>query len=179
MVQVRVHNLREPGGTPLGEKLRACLLDHSLSMHAETEALLMFAARREHLDKIIFPALKRGDWVISDRFTDASFAYQGGGRGLETTQLDVLEKWTQGMLQPDLTLYFDVSVELGRQRVQRIKLADRFEKEQVDFFQRVRATYLERANQFPKRIHTIDASQSISSVQKSVEHLLQNLFNHV
>ncbi|TSA52121.1 MAG: dTMP kinase, partial [Nitrosomonadaceae bacterium] len=159
---------REPGGTPLGEKLRALLLDNSQAMHAETEALLMFAARREHLDKVILPALARGDWVISDRFTDASFAYQGGGRGLASNRLDDLERWVQGEFQPDLTLYFDVSVELGKQRVNAIKTADRFEKEQDDFFQRVRAAYLQRAHKFPQRIRLIDSSQPLEKVKESL-----------
>lgn len=168
---------REPGGTPLGEQLRALLLDKSITMHAETEALLMFAARREHLDKVIMPALLQGQWVISDRFTDASFAYQGGGRGLDTDKLTILEQWTHGTLQPDLTLYFDVPVELGQQRVSQAKTIDRFEKEQADFFQRVRATYLDRAKQFPDRIKLIDSSQSVAEVKAAVERTLQCLLN--
>ena len=166
---------REPGGTPLGEKLRALLLDNSQAMHAETEALLMFAARREHLDKVILPALARGDWVISDRFTDASFAYQGGGRGLATNRLDDLERWVQGEFQPDLTLYFDVSVELGRQRVNAIKAADRFEKEQDEFFQRVRAAYLQRAHKFPQRIRLIDSSQPLEKVKESLHDIISTI----
>ncbi len=166
---------REPGGTSLGEQLRALLLDKSIAMHAETEALLMFAARREHLDKVILPSLAQGQWVISDRFTDASFAYQGGGRGLNSEKLAILEHWTQGTLQPDLTLYFDVSVELGQQRVSQIKVSDRFEKEQADFFQRVRAAYLTRARQFPNRIKLIDGSQPLSEVNIAVEQVLQTL----
>ncbi|MGH8761740.1 MAG: dTMP kinase [Nitrosospira sp.] len=163
---------REPGGTPLGEKLREILLDRSRAMHAETEALLMFAARREHLDKIIFPALERGDWVISDRFTDASFAYQGGGRGLATPKLDDLERWVQGEFQPDLTLYFDVTIKLGRQRISAIKPADRFEKEQDDFFERVRAGYLGRAHKFPSRIRVIDSNQPLEDVKKSLDEII-------
>ncbi|MEK6707406.1 MAG: dTMP kinase [Pseudomonadota bacterium] len=166
---------REPGGTPLGEKLRALLLDNSQAMHAETEALLMFAARREHLDKVILPALARGDWVISDRFTDASFAYQGGGRGLASNWLDDLERWVQGEFQPDLTLYFDVSVELGRQRVNAIKTADRFEKEQDEFFQRVRAAYLQRAHKFPQRIRLIDSSQPLEKVKESLHDIISTI----
>lgn len=166
---------REPGGTPLGEQLRAILLDKSMVMHPETEALLMFAARREHLDKVIVPALAQGSWVISDRFTDASFAYQGGGRGLRWEKLEALESWTQGGLQPDLTLYFDVSVALGQQRVGAIKTRDRFEQEQLDFHQRVREAYLMRARQFPQRIHVIDAHQPVDAVKAAVEHLLNNL----
>ena len=166
---------REPGGTPLGEQLRELLLDNKQTMHAETEVLLMFAARREHLDKVICPALERGDWVISDRFTDASFAYQGGGRQVAISRLETLEQWVQGELQPDLTLYFDVPVELGRARVSRIKSADRFEKEQADFFQRVREAYLERAQKFPERIQLIDASQSLEAVQSVMKQALESL----
>ena len=167
---------REPGGTPLGEKLRKLLLDADQPMHPETEALLMFAARREHLDKIIFPALERGAWVISDRFTDASFAYQGGGRGMSTEKLDDLETWVHGGFQPDLTLYFDVTVELGRQRVNAAKSADRFEKERDEFFRNVRAAYLERARKFPSRIRIIDANASLDEVTKSIHHVLSSIF---
>lgn len=166
---------REPGGTPLGEQLRGLLLDNQQTMHAETEALLMFAARREHLDKVIRPALARGDWVISDRFTDASFAYQGGGRQMAVSRLETLEQWVQGGLQPDLTLYFDVPVEVGRARVSRIKSADRFEKEQADFFQRVREAYLQRAQKFPERIQLIDASQSLLAVQAEMQQILESM----
>ena len=166
---------REPGGTPLGEALRELLLYSSRAMHAETEALLMFAARREHLDKVILPALDRGDWVISDRFTDASFAYQGGGRGLATRKLDDLERWVQGEFQPDLTLYFDVAVELGRQRISAIKSADRFEKEQDEFFRKVRGAYLERAHKFPHRIKVIDSNQSLDEVKKSLDKIILSI----
>lgn len=169
---------REPGGTALGEQLRALLLDKTMTMHAETEALLMFAARREHLDKVILPALAQGQWVISDRFTDASFAYQGGGRGLDNGRLATLEQWVQGSLQPDVTLYFDVPVELGQQRVNQIKNMDRFEKEQADFFQRVRTAYLDRVRQFPERIKLIDSSRSLAEVKTAVEQTLQPLLHH-
>ena len=166
---------REPGGTSVGEALRELLLDNSRAMHAETEALLMFAARREHLDKIILPALARGDWVISDRFTDASFAYQGGGRGLATQKLDKLEQWVQGEFQPDLTLYFDVAVEVGRQRISAIKSADRFEKEQEEFFRRVREAYLERAHKFPQRIKVIDSNQPLDIVKNSLDKIISSI----
>ena len=166
---------REPGGTSVGEALRELLLDNSRAMHAETEALLMFAARREHLDKIILPALARGDWVISDRFTDASFAYQGGGRGLATQKLDKLEQWVQGEFQPDLTLYFDVAVEVGRQRISAIKSADRFEKEQDEFFRRVREAYLERAHKFPQRIKVIDSNQPLDIVKNSLDKIISSI----
>lgn len=170
---------REPGGTTLGERLRELLLDKSMAMHAETEALLMFAARREHLDKVILPALHQGQWVISDRFTDASFAYQGGGRGLDTGKLEILERWVQGALQPDLTLYFDVPVEVGQQRINQIKDADRFELEQAGFFQRVRNAYLDRARQFPGRIQIIDSSHALVEVKTAVEQTIQQLLQHV
>ncbi len=166
---------REPGGTSVGEALRELLLDSNRAMHAETEALLMFAARREHLDKIILPALARGDWVISDRFTDASFAYQGGGRGLATQKLDKLEQWVQGEFQPDLTLYFDVAVEVGRQRISAIKSADRFEKEQEEFFRRVREAYLERAHKFPQRIKVIDSNQPLDIVKNSLDKIISSI----
>lgn len=169
---------REPGGTPLGERLRELLLEKSVAMHAETEALLMFAARREHLDKVILPALAQGQWVISDRFTDASFAYQGGGRGLDQAKLGILEQWVQDALQPDLTLYFDVPVEVGQQRVNRIKDADRFEQEQAGFFQRVRNAYLDRARQFPQRIQIIDSSRDLADVKAAVEQAIQRLLQH-
>ncbi|MBS0498152.1 MAG: dTMP kinase [Proteobacteria bacterium] len=168
---------REPGGTALGERVRALLLDKSMTMHAETEALLMFAARREHLDNVILPALQQGQWVISDRFTDASFAYQGGGRGLDNAKLEILEQWVQGELQPDLTLYFDVPVEIGQQRVSQIKDADRFEQEQAGFFQRVRSAYLDRARQFPNRIQIIDSSRPLAEVKAAVEQTVQRLLH--
>lgn len=169
---------REPGGTLLGEQLRALLLDKFISMHPETEALLMFAARREHLDKVILPALAQGQWVISDRFTDASFAYQSGGRGLDSAKLVILEQWVQGALQPDLTLYFDVPADVGQQRVSRGGVVDRFEQEQADFFLRVRAAYLDRAQQFPDRIKIIDSNRSLPEVKAAVEQILQPLLHH-
>ena len=166
---------REPGGTSLGEHLRSLLLDKSTMMHPETETLLMFAARREHLDKVIIPGLDVGNWVISDRFTDASFAYQGGGRGLNWEKLVLLEQWVQDNLQPDLTLFFDVPVELGQRRVSSIKTLDRFEREQQDFFQRVREAYLTRARQFPERIRVIDARQSVNEVKVAVGQALEKV----
>jgi dTMP kinase len=160
---------REPGGTPLGEKLREILLNQP--MHLETEALLMFAARREHLDKIIQPALEQGNWVLSDRFTDASFAYQGGGRGLGVDKLRELEYWVQGDLQPDLTLLFDVPVEVSRRRLANNATLDRFEQEQQAFFQRVRDSYLQRAGQFPRRFRVIDATHSLENIQNILEEI--------
>ena len=164
----RVVATREPGGTALGEKLRELLLKEE--MHLETEALLMFAARREHLDKVILPALARGDWVVSDRFTDASFAYQGGGRGLAQGKLAVLENWVQGELQPDLTLLFDAPVEVAQTRLASAgNPPDRFEQEQREFFDRVRSTYLDRAAQEPQRIVCIDAGLSLASIRLILE----------
>lgn len=161
---------REPGGTPLGEKLRALLL--SEAMHLETEALLMFAARREHLAQVIVPALERGDWVVCDRFTDASFAYQGGGRGLALAKLETLEVWVQDGLNPDLTLLFDVPTEIALGRVKGMgRELDRFEQEKSEFFERVRAAYLRRAAADPGRIRLIDGSQSLPEVSKVLEEI--------
>jgi dTMP kinase len=161
---------REPGGTPLGEALRELLLHQA--MHLETEALLMFAARREHLDKVIIPALREGTWVISDRFTDASFAYQGGGRGLDESKLNILEQWVQQDLQPDLTLLFDVTLEVSRQRLSNNATLDRFEQEKQDFFQRVRDAYLKRAAQFPERIRVIDSGRTLNEIQVDLETIV-------
>ncbi|MDP2783059.1 MAG: dTMP kinase [Sulfurimicrobium sp.] len=164
---------REPGGTPLGETLRGLLLNHH--MHLETEALLMFASRREHLAEVIVPALNQGKWVISDRFTDASFAYQGGGRGIDEARLGILEDWVQQGLQPDLTLLFDVPLEVARQRLCANVSLDRFEQEQQDFFQRVREAYLRRAAQFPARIRVIDSARSLPVIRAELETLIAGL----
>ena len=163
-----VVSTREPGGTALGEKLRALLLHEP--MHLETEAMLMFAARREHLAQVIEPAIARGDWVVCDRFTDASFAYQGGGRGLSVERLSVLEQWVHGHLQPDLTFLFDLSPDIASERISaQGRTLDRFEQEQVDFHRRVRQAYLDRAAAAPKRIRVINADQAISDIKKQVE----------
>jgi len=154
---------REPGGTPVGERLREIVLHQP--MHLETEALVMFAARREHLSAVIQPALAAGVVVISDRFTDASYAYQCGGRGLAEERLAVLEAWVQGALQPDLTLLFDVPTEVAAARLSNAREADRFEREQADFHARVRAAYLRRAQQHPERIRVIDGSRSLEAVR--------------
>lgn len=168
---------REPGGTALGEALRQLLLDHRQVMHPETEALLMFAARREHLDKVILPALDRGTWVISDRFTDASFAYQGGGRGVAQSKLDNLEQWVQAELSPDLTVYFDVPVIVGRERLQSTRVADRFEMESNLFFERVRQAYLQRAEQFPQRIRVVDGSRLLAEVKTAVAEIVEDFWS--
>ncbi len=162
---------REPGGTPLGEKLRALLLAEP--MHLETEALLMFAARREHLAQVIEPALARGDWVVCDRFVDASFAYQGGGRGLSWSKLQELATWTVGTLQPDLTLIFDAPVAIAQQRLRAATSSpDRFEQEQSAFFERVRAAYLRIAAENPERVRLIDASQTPNDINKLLEVII-------
>ena len=166
---------REPGGTPLGEKLRALLLDKDQPMHLETETLLMFAARREHIHQVIEPALARGDWVLCDRFTDATFAYQGAGRGVALGKLEVLEQWVQSGLQPDLTVIFDLPPAIGRARAGRIKIPDRFEVENEAFYERVRAGYLARAKTDAKRIRLIDASHSIAEVQADLVVLVDQL----
>lgn len=165
---------REPGGTPLGEALRVLLLNEP--MHLETETLLMFAARREHLAQVIEPALAGGRWVVSDRYTDATFAYQGGGRGLANERIEVLERWVQGGLQPDLTLLFDVPPELAAGRLARTGVApDRFEREQVEFFARVRAAYQQRAQASAGRMRVLDARQSLVNIQKELEQILARL----
>ena len=166
-----VVSTREPGGTPLGEKLRDLLLHET--MHLETEALLMFASRREHVAQVIAPAVARGDWVLSDRFTDASFAYQGGGRGLERAKLELLEQWVHPHLQPDLTLLFDVPLEVARTRLTATRTLDRFEAEQADFFERVRAEYLRRAAASNGRIVVIDSTQSIDGVRAALRSALE------
>lgn len=164
---------REPGGTPLGEKLRDILLHEP--MHAETEAMLMFAARREHVAQVIRPALRRGTWVISDRFSDASFAYQGGGRGVSIAKLEQLEQWVQGELQPDLTLLFDIPIEVARQRLANSPSLDRFEQEQGEFFQRVRQAYLDRAARMPHRFAVIHAENTIHEVQQELSIIISTL----
>jgi dTMP kinase len=173
---ITVRVTREPGGTGFGEKLREVLLDPINSMHAETEAMLMFAARREHLDKVIEPALAQGVWVVCDRFTDATFAYQGGGRGVDWPRLAQLEQWTQRGLQPGLTLLFDLAPEIGRQRARGARGADRFEQEQDDFYRRVREAYLRRARGDPSRIRVIDASQSVAHIQQQLADVAGELW---
>jgi len=164
---------REPGGTPLGEQLREILLNQP--MNIGTEALLMFAARLEHIEQVIKPALHAGKWVISDRFSDASFAYQGGGRGLDWDKLSQLEQWVHPDLQPDLTLFFDVPVEVARQRLANNVSLDRFEQEQADFFERVRAGYHKRVRQNPQRYAIIDAAQSMGEVKQKLEEIISTI----
>jgi dTMP kinase len=164
---------REPGGTAVGEKLRDMLLHEK--MHLETEALLMFASRREHMAQVIEPALARGDWVISDRFTDASFAYQGGGRGLARAKMEALEQWVHPHLQPVLTLLFDVPLDVARARLDATRTLDKFEQEQQDFFAACRNEYLRRAAQFPERIVVIDSTRSIDETRATLSAVLEKL----
>jgi dTMP kinase len=164
---------REPGGTPLGEDLRALLLHREMDL--DTEALLMFAARREHIVQVIEPALARGDTVISDRFTDATFAYQGGGRGLDTGRLQILEDWVQGPLQPDLTLLFDVPLEVARERLAGARSPDKFEAESGAFFTRTRAEYLRRAAESPARFRVVDGTKSIAEIREELEDIVASL----
>jgi dTMP kinase len=165
---------REPGGTPLGEQLRSLLLE--APMNLETEALLMFAARREHIAQVIEPALKAGKMVISDRFTDASFAYQGGGRGLSITKLNDLEKWVQGrpdgsILQPNLTILFDLPGEVAEARRSKVRAPDKFEKMNLDFFEKVRQEYLRRARENPQRFHLVDATKTPDVIWNELKSL--------
>jgi dTMP kinase len=164
---------REPGGTPLGEKLRDLLLHEK--MHLETEALLMFASRREHIAQVIEPALARGDWVLSDRFTDASFAYQGGGRGMDRAKMEGLEQWVHPHLQPDLTLVFEGPRVGARARLDATRTLDKFEQEQADFFARCRNEYLRRAAASPERIVVIDSTRSIDAVREALLLALEKL----
>jgi dTMP kinase len=171
---VELVSSREPGGTPLGEKLRDLVLHEK--MHLETEALLMFASRREHIAQVIAPALARGAWVISDRFTDASFAYQGGGRGMDLAKLEALEQWVHPELQPDLTLLFDVPLEVARARLDATRDLDKFEQEKADFFAATRNEYLRRAAQFPQRFRVIDSTLSIAEIQVHIAAILDTCF---
>ncbi|MDH5178539.1 MAG: dTMP kinase [Gammaproteobacteria bacterium] len=167
---------REPGGTPLAEKIRELLLDaKQTAVSADTELLMMFAARAQHLAEKILPALEKGQWVICDRFTDATYAYQGGGRGIDTQRIAQLETWVQGSLRPDLTLLLDVPVELGLERAGNRSEPDRFEREKIDFFQRVRACYLERAAQEPQRFRVVDAARDLIEVQARIKQVLDEV----
>lgn len=169
---------REPGGTALGENIRDLLLDPgNTAMHADTELLLMFAARAQHLQELVMPALARGEWVLCDRFTDATYAYQGGGRGLDTQRIAQLETWVQAGFQPHRTLLFDLPVDIGLQRAGKRGMLDRFEQEQVTFFERVREAYLARANAFPQRFRVIDAARELVDVQAQLDPFIDELIN--
>ncbi len=167
---------REPGGTPLAEQVRALLLEpREERMDADAELLLMFAARAQHLAQVIRPALAHGEWVLCDRFTDATYAYQGGGRGLSSQRIGQLEQWVHGDLQPDMTLLLDVSVAVGAERTRQRGGLDRIEREQQDFFERVRCSYLERAARYPERFRLIDAGLPLEDVQWQIAAALDEL----
>jgi len=170
---VEVVATREPGGTPLGEQLRTLLLNEP--MHSETETLLMFAARKEHIAKVIEPALTRGAWVLSDRFTDATYAYQSGGRGVLANKVIELESWVHGSLQPDLTLLFDVPVEVSVARLASARTPDKFERESSEFFTKIRNAYLDRANKNPNRFCIINSNQALDDVKVEVENIISTL----
>ncbi len=173
---VKVILTREPGGTDVGEKIRTLLLSNSTGkMHADTELMLMFAARNEHIQNKIMPALKQGDWVLSDRFTDASYAYQGGGRGLDVERIAQLEQWVLQDFTPDMTLLLDVPVEIGMSRVESRGKKDRIELEATDFFNRVRQAYIDRSEQFPERIKLIDSSQTVEHTKQQIKVILDLL----
>ena len=165
---------REPGGTPLGEEIRQLLLGHRHDgMADDTELLLMFAARAEHLQRKILPALAAGNWVLCDRFTDASYAYQGSGRGIDRTRIAELEQFVQGELRPDLTLLLDLPVEVGLARAGEHSSPDRFEREERVFFDKVRQGYLQIAAQEPERVKVIDATPTLAQVQSQIETVLR------
>jgi len=170
---LEVVSTREPGGTKLGEELRSLLLNEA--MHPETEALLMFAARKEHITKVIEPALDRGAWVISDRFTDATYAYQSGGRGVLAKKIIELEAWVQGNLQPDLTLLFDVPVEVSVARLANARAPDKFERESEEFFTKIRNAYLDRAIMNPNRFCIINSNQALDDVKVEVKKIISTL----
>ncbi len=170
---IEVISTREPGGTVLGEQLRTLLLNEP--MHPETETLLMFAARREHIAQIIEPALSRGAWVLSDRFTDATYAYQSGGRGVLANKVIKLEAWVQGGLQPDLTLLFDVPVEVSVARLASARTPDKFERESADFFTKIRNAYLDRARNNPNRFCIINSNQTLEDVKVEVKNVISSL----
>lgn len=171
--QLPVLFTREPGGTAIGEALREILLNPATQASLRTETLLMFAARQQHLEEVIRPALQQGISVVSDRFTDATFAYQGGGRGVPFADIETLENWVQGSLRPDLTLILDVPLEVSMERINRSREKDRFEQEQADFFTRVRAAYLQRAQAAPQHYAIIDSNRELTEVQAEIETILQ------
>lgn len=170
---IEVLSTREPGGTKLGESLREILLHQP--MHPETEALLMFAARREHIAEVIEPALAKGSYVLSDRFSDASFAYQSGGRGVLASKIMQLEAWVHPELQPDMTILFDVPVETSIARLAGARSPDKFEQQSPEFFMRIRNAYLQRAEQAPERFRIVDGNQPIEMVKQSLIQIIASL----
>ncbi|MDP6163995.1 MAG: dTMP kinase [Candidatus Thioglobus sp.] len=173
---IEVVRTREPGGTDVGEKIRSVLLDvDNQEMHSDTELLLMFSSRNELIQNKIIPALDNGSWVVSDRFTDASFAYQGGGRMLDLERIAKLEDWVLGDFQPDLTLLLDISVEEGMTRIEARAAKDRIELEERAFFERVRSVFISRSEAFPERIKLIDASGAIDDVHEKIRLLVDSI----
>ncbi len=171
---------REPGGTPLAERIRELLLAPADEpMASDTELLLVFAARAQHLQQVVRPALARGAVVLCDRFTDATYAYQGGGRGVPAERIALLEDFVQGALRPDLTLVFDLPVEVGLARAAARGRLDRFEQERLEFFEAVRSTYLQRAAQAPERYRVLDAAQPLDAVQQRIAGLLPQLLERI
>lgn len=167
---------REPGGTAMGEALRDLLLNPQTQVSLRAETLLMFAARQQHLENVILPALQKGIHVVSDRFTNATFAYQGGGRGVPLQDIEVLENWVQGSLRPDLTVLLDVPLEVSMERISQTREKDRFEQEQADFFVRVREVYLNRAAAAPNRYAVIDGNREREQVKQNIETALSHHF---
>tara|TARA_B100001996_G_scaffold129937_1_gene98748 strand:- start:194 stop:811 length:618 start_codon:yes stop_codon:yes gene_type:complete len=173
---IEVVRTREPGGTEVGEKIRSVLLDvKNQEMHSDTELLLMFSSRNELIQNKIIPALNDGHWVVSDRFTDASFAYQGGGRMLNLDRIAELEDWVLGDFKPDLTLFLDVSVEVGMARIEARAAKDRIELEEREFFERVRSVFIRRSETFPERIKLIDASGAVDDIHSKIRALIDSL----
>lgn len=173
---LKVVSTREPGGTALGEQLRQLVLTQP--MHLKTETLLMFAGRCEHIETVIKPALAAGLWVVCDRFTDATYAYQGGGRELGSERISALEQWVHADLQPDRTWLFDVPLDVARERLARTRELDRFEQEGAAFFERTRAAYHDRAQLYPERLRIVDSTQSIASIRQGLEGQIDELVRH-
>jgi dTMP kinase len=173
---VTVVETREPGGTVLAEQIRDILLDNKTrNMADDTELLLMFAARAQHIKEVIEPNLQQGNWILCDRFTDATYAYQGGGRGIAMQRIAALEEWVQGPLRPDLTIILDLPIEIGLERAGKRSQPDRFEQEDLGFFKRVRDTYLQRAQAQPQRYAVIDASPQLEVVQQAIAKALTRI----
>ena len=172
------HNViktREPGGTVIGEQIREILLkNENYTLTYDTELLLVFSARAQHIQEVILPALSLGKIILCDRFTDASYAYQGGGRGIDASRINLLEKWVQGDLRPNLTLLFDLDVSIGMQRTKKRSDADRFEREEIIFFEKIRNTYLERAKKEPQRFRIINSASSLENVKEQIVSILKD-----
>ena len=166
---------REPGGTVIGEQIREILLkNENYTLTYDTELLLVFSARAQHIQEVILPALSLGKIILCDRFTDASYAYQGGGRGIDASRINLLEKWVQGDLRPNLTLLFDLDVSIGMQRTKKRSDADRFEQEEINFFEKIRNTYLERAKNEPQRFRIINSASSLENVKEQIVTILKD-----